>query len=300
MKPIIFGCASTFLSEEEKLFFAENQPFGFILFLRNIENPDQVRNLVKELKSCVEHDYVPILIDQEGGRVRRLKPPNWKESPPCGTFECEKDPAAVAYESAYAIGKELAELGINVDCAPMLDVRQPNAHDIVGDRAFSTKPEVVADLGKAFAEGLMDAEVAPVIKHIPGHGRSQCDSHEDLPVVDASLEELRAVDFPPFIALNDAPFAMTAHIIYKAIDPENCATESKKVIDLIRNEIGFKGLLMSDDLSMKALKGSFADRAKKCLTAGCDLVLHCNGNMEEMKEIANAVKPSPLKFKLAS
>ncbi len=285
-RSVIFGCSGKTLTNEEKEFFRDARPFGFILFARNIENPEQVKALVAALKSCVSHEFIPVLIDQEGGRVARLKPPHWEHPAPCGTFECEKDPAGAAYESAYNIGKELAELGINVDCAPMLDVRQTDAHDIVGDRAFSEDPKIVAGLGRSFAEGLMDTGVYPVIKHIPGHGRAKCDSHEDLPVVDASLEELRAVDFPPFIALNDAPFAMTAHIIYKAIDAENCATESKKVIELIRDEIGFKGLIMSDDLSMKALKGSFADRTRKSLDAGCDIVLHCNGDMKEMAEIA--------------
>ena len=286
VKNVIFGCSGKSLTNEERSFFESVQPFGFILFARNIENPDQVRNLIAEIKSCVSHEFVPILIDQEGGRVCRLKPPHWPHPPACGTFECTLDPEQAAYSAAKAIAKELVALGINVDCAPMLDVRQPDAHDIVGDRAFSSDPKMVAVLGKAFSEGLIEGGVSPVIKHIPGHGRAKCDSHEDLPVVSESLEELRRVDFYPFKQLNDAPFAMTAHIIYEAIDPVNCATQSKKVIDLIRNEIGFKGLIMTDDLSMKALKGSFAERTKRSIDAGCDLMLHCNGDMKEMVEIA--------------
>jgi beta-N-acetylhexosaminidase len=297
-KPIIFGCTGKKLSLEERAFFEAEQPFGFILFARNIETPDQVRNLVNELKSCVSHDFVPILIDQEGGRVCRLKPPHWNHPPACGTFECDTDPERAAYNSAKAIALELADLGINVDCAPMLDVRQPDAHDIVGDRAFSTDPKMVAIIGKAFAEGLSENGVAPVIKHIPGHGRAKCDSHLDLPVVSASLEDLREVDFYPFKELNYAPFAMTAHIMYTAIDPYNCATQSKKVIDIIRNEVGFKGLIMTDDLSMKALTGTFAERTKRSLDAGCDLILHCNGEMNEMIEIADAV--GNLKMKLSA
>jgi beta-N-acetylhexosaminidase len=288
-KPIIFGCSGKTLTLAERNFFEETQPFGFILFARNIETPEQVRNLVNELKSCVAHEFVPILIDQEGGRVCRLKPPFWSHPAACGTFEADNDPERAAYNSAKAIAVELANLGINVDCAPMLDVRQPDAHDIVGDRAFSTDPKVVAALGKSFAEGLTENGVAPVIKHIPGHGRAQADSHFDLPVVTASLEELREVDFYPFKELNYAPFAMTAHIIYEAIDPHNCATQSKKVIDIIRNEIGFKGMIMTDDLSMKALTGTFAERTKRSLDAGCDIILHCNGDMNEMKQIADAV-----------
>lgn len=281
-KPVIFGCSTTSLTKEEKDFFAKHQPYGFILFARNIENPEQVKTLVGELKNSVEHEFVPILIDQEGGRVARLKPPHWPTFPPAGELKTQE----AVYENAKAIGDMLAELGINVDCAPMLDVRQPGAHDIVGDRAFSEDPNIVAEFGTEFARGLKDAGVLTIIKHVPGHGRAMCDSHEDLPRVEASIDELQ-VDFAPFKALNQEPYAMTAHIVYEAIDPENCATQSKKIINLIRNEIGFKGLIMTDDLSMKALKGSFAERTQKSLAAGCDLILHCNGEMHEMTEIAD-------------
>lgn len=286
--PVIFGLSGKVLTEQEREFFIETKPFGFILFARNIEDREQLKDLVADLKSCVYHE-AKILIDQEGGRVARLKAPHWTHTAPCGTFESEKDPEDASYKAAACIAAELDELGINVDCAPMIDVRQKDAHDIVGDRAFSEDPYIVAKLGRAFMNGLHENGVDSVIKHIPGHGRAKADSHFDLPVVDASLEELREIDFVPFKELNDAPFAMTAHIVYSAIDADNCATQSKKVIDIIRNEIGFKGLIMTDDLSMKALKGTFADRTKRSLEAGCDLILHCNGDMKEMKEIAAAL-----------
>lgn len=283
-KPVIFGCLGLELSAEEREFFSKVQPFGFILFARNIDNPEQVKALTAELQSIVTADITPILIDQEGGRVARLKPPIWPEFPPCGEL-CNE---AAAYDQGYGIGKMLAELGVNVDCAPMLDVRQAGAHDIVGNRAFAEDAEDVAKLGLAMANGLMDADVQPIIKHIPGHGRAMCDSHLELPRVAATLDEL-AVDFLPFKRLAHLPFAMTAHIIYEAIDTKNCATQSKAVIDIIRGEIGFKGMIMTDDLSMKALTGTFAERTKRSLDAGCDLILHCNGDMDEMREIAAAL-----------
>lgn len=289
-KPVIFGCSGTSLTEEEKDFFKKHQPYGFIIFARNIENPNQLKALVNDLKNTVKHEFVPILIDQEGGRVARLKPPYFPEFPCCGSFESMPNSEQEAFDNALKIANELTAVGINVDCAPMLDVRQPNAHDIVGDRAFSEDPQIVAKLGRAFMEGLKKGGVLPVIKHIPGHGRAMADSHFELPRVTASYNELQT-DFFPFKELSDAAYAMTAHIIYEAIDPKNCATQSKKVIDVIRNQIGFKGLIMTDDLSMKALSGSFTDRVKKSLDAGCDIILHCNGNMLEMIEIAEAIQP---------
>lgn len=276
------------LTDAEKEFFRQHQPYGFIIFARNIESPTQLKALTEELKATVRHEFVPILIDQEGGRVARLKPPHFPIFPCCGDFESMPNPEEAAFENAYKIAQELIKVGVNVDCAPMLDVRQPDAHDIVGDRAFSKDPAIVAKLGRAFMEGLKKGGVLPIIKHIPGHGRAMADSHFELPRVTASYTELQS-DFLPFKELNDAPYAMTAHIIYDAIDPKNCATQSKKVIDVIRNQIGFKGLIMSDDLSMKALTGSFAERTKRSLDAGCDLILHCNGDMAEMVEIAEAI-----------
>lgn len=282
-KPLIFGCAGTQLSNEEKGFFATHQPFGFILFACNIENPTQLKALIAELNSCVLHKP-EILVDQEGGRVQRLTAPHWPKHPATATYTTVE----AAFAGAKQIALELAEVGFTINCAPMLDVRAPEAHNIIGDRAFSDDPAIVAELGKAFAEGLVAGGIKPVIKHIPGHGRATCDSHFDLPKVTASPRELER-DFAPFRALNNAPFAMTAHIIYTAIDAQNCATQSRAVIDLIRNEIGFKGLIMTDDLSMKALAGSFAERTQKSLEAGCDLILHCNGVMSEMVEIASAL-----------
>ena len=288
MKPVIFGCSGLTLTTQEKDFFTEHQPHGFILFKRNIEDPTQVKNLISELKACVKHD-AKFLIDQEGGRVARLKPPHWDEHEPCGSFENCDNPEQEAYNSALNIAKELSELGFNLNCAPMIDVRAPDSDNIIGDRAFSDDPKIVAKLGHAFINGLNAGNVDACTKHAPGHGRSKVDSHFGLPVVEASLKELREVDFYPFKILNDTPYTMTAHIIYTAIDPDNCATMSKKVIDIIRNEIGFKGLIMTDDLSMKALSGSFTERAQKSLAAGCDLILHCNGVMAEMLEIISAL-----------
>lgn len=292
IKAVIFGLAGTELTEEERSFFASVRPAGFILFKRNCDNPEQIKKLNKSLRDCVSW-HAPILIDQEGGRVARLGPPHWRKSPPAGDFakiaETDIEAAKKAtYENAVKMAEELEELGINVDCAPMADILFPECHDIVGDRSFGSDPEIVATLAGEMARGLTDGGVMPVLKHIPGHGRAKCDSHESLPVVDASRDDLDKMDFVPFSKLNKLPWGMTAHITYTAIDPENPATLSKKVIDVIRNKIGFKGILLTDDLSMKALKGSYAQRTKKSIEAGCDIVLHCNGKMEEMQEVANA------------
>lgn len=290
IKSVIFGFEGLELTKEEVEFFSRVNPAGYILFSRNIDNPQQVKKLVSHLKEIAGFDC-PILIDQEGGRVARLKPPHWKQWPPMGKFaqmalsdidEAEQG----AYQNAKDLGAELADLGINVDCAPVCDLLFDGAHDIVGDRSFGSDVEIVSKLARKTAEGLMASGVAPVIKHIPGHGRAKADSHKELPIVDCSLEELRKTDFAVFKNLADMPWAMTAHILYTAIDSENPATLSKKVIDIIRGEIGFTGLLISDDLSMEALKGSYADRTIGSLKAGCDIVLHCNGKMEEMIPIA--------------
>lgn len=283
VKPLILGCSTTTLTDEEKDFFKKHQPYGFIIFSRNIDNPEQLRKLNQELKDSVDH-APEILVDQEGGRVQRLTEPHWPKHPPVADYENEDQ----ARDGGYKIAQELVTEGFTVDCAPMLDVRADGADNIIGDRAFCTSAEKVATMGAAFMEGLVNGGIKPVIKHIPGHGRATCDSHEELPRVCASVEELQQ-DFLPFKALASAPYAMTAHIIYEAIDPDNCATQSRKVIDLIRNEIGFKGLIMTDDLSMKALEGSFAERAKRSIDAGCDLILHCNGKMEEMIKVAEAI-----------
>ena len=294
MKAVIFGCAGQELTAAEAAFFADVDPWGFILFARNIDNPDQVKGLTQALRECVGREDVPILIDQEGGRVARLGPPHWRARPPMDRFGAlyEQDPKAAkraAYWGARLMAHELSALGINVNCVPVLDVPAADGHEIIGDRALARRADIIAELGQEVASGTFAGGVLPIIKHIPGHGRAKADSHLELPVVTASLEELRAVDFLPFKILNQAPMAMTAHVVYSAIDPDNVATLSEKIIhDIIRGYMGFDGLLMSDDLSMKALSGSFETRTEQAIAAGCDVILHCNGDGEEMEAIAGA------------
>ena len=292
----IFGCAGLVPTDEERAFFAEARPWGFILFARNIESPDQVRALVADLRAIVGW-RAPVLIDQEGGRVARLRGPHWREWPPVGAWADAVDaaPASAKGEAALLealrlrfrlIADELSALGIDVDCAPVLDMRRDEADAVIGDRALGRDPQAVARRGRAIWDGLADGGVLGVVKHLPGHGRADVDSHLSLPVVEADLAALKAEDFAPFRALADATLGMTAHIVYAAIDPDRCATLSPVVIDgIIRGEIGFDGLLMTDDLSMKALRGGFAERARDSLAAGCDVVLHCNGDMDEMAAI---------------
>lgn len=292
----IFGCAGLTLSAEERALFTRADPLGFILFARNVATPDQVRKLVVDLRATVRRPDAPVLIDQEGGRVARLRPPHWRAAPTAATIGAlanrDIDTACeAAWLNARLIGAELRELGITVDCAPVLDVPVPGAHDIIGDRAYSTDPGRVARIARAAALGFIDAGVLPVIKHIPGHGRARSDSHAELPVVEAPRDVLAATDFVPFRALADMPWAMTAHVLYTALDPDRPATTSPSVVrDVIRGDIGFSGLLLSDDLSMAALAGTLAARATAALAAGCDVVLHCNGDFAEMEEIA-AVTP---------
>jgi beta-N-acetylhexosaminidase len=288
----IYGCLGPRLGAEEIAFFRDVRPWGFILFARNIEGPDQVRSLVNALRETVGREDAPVLIDQEGGRVQRFGPPHWRKYPPARTLA--RLPGGIgARREAVRLGArlmadDLHALGVNVDCAPVLDVPQPGAHDIIGDRAFGETPEEVAVLGRAVAEGLLAGGVLPVIKHIPGHGRAGADSHFDLPVVEASLEALRQTDFAPFQALSDMPLAMTAHVLYRALDRRRPATTSRRVIrGVLRDELGFSGLIMSDDLSMKALDGDMRQRARQSLSAGCDVVLHCNGDMAEMQAVAS-------------
>ena len=290
----ILGCAGTVLNPSERAFFRDCDPAGFILFARNIEAPDQVRALVSEMRACVGREDALVLIDQEGGRVARLKPPHWRAAPPQGIFG-KLDPGVArraAKLNARMLADELMVLGINVDCLPLLDLRFPGAHDIIGDRAFGETVETVSLLGRAVCEGLLEGGVLPVIKHIPGHGRARADSHLDLPRVDAGRDELEKTDFAPFRNLADMPLAMTAHIVYERIDPNRPATTSPTVMDeIVRGFIGYDGLVMTDDLSMKALDGGFAARTADSLAAGCDLVLHCNGDMGEMKQVAGAARP---------
>lgn len=287
----IYGCAGLELDDAEKRFFREARPWGFILFARNVSDPEQLRRLTSSLRETVGRD-APILIDQEGGRVQRLRPPHWRAWPAARSYGeiHERDPERAiraAELGAELMAAELRDVGITVDCLPVLDVRASGAHEVIGDRAYGGDPDIVTALGRAAAEGLLAGGVVPVVKHMPGHGRAGADSHKHLPVVDAPLQELEARDFAPFRALRHLPLAMTAHVVYTALDPDNPATLSKTVIgDAIRGAIGFDGLLMSDDLSMKALKGSFGARTKAAFAGGCDLVLHCNGGMAEMEAVA--------------
>lgn len=289
-RAVILGCAGTVLSDDEKRFFAEADPFGFILFARNVESPQQLRALTADLRECVDRD-APILIDQEGGRVRRLRPPLWRDAPPMqpfGRWYQKNPPAAEAALrlNIHLMADELRQMGVTVNCAPVLDVPVEGAHDIIGDRAFSHKPKIVGHLGRTVCKAFLERGVYPVIKHIPGHGRSLEDSHIGLPVVTETLDALAETDFVPFVMLKDAPFAMTAHIVYSEIDNDRPATLSPIVINsVIRQQIGFDGLLMTDDLSMKALSGDFTELAQQSLAAGCDLTLHCNGEMAEMQAV---------------
>lgn len=293
----IYGCSGTELSADERAFFRAAQPWGFIVFARNIADPGQLRALVQSLRETVNDRQAPVLIDQEGGRVARLRPPHWQERPAAARFGAlhgaSPDAAReAAYLNARLIAHDLCELGINVDCLPLLDVPVDGADAIIGDRAFALDPSTIIDLGRAVIEGLMEGGVLPVMKHIPGHGRATADSHLALPRVATSAEELSATDFVTFRSLNQCPMAMTAHVVYDAIDPQRPATTSPKLIrDVIRGEIGFDGLLMSDDVSMNALSGPISVRAKAALFAGCDVVLHCNGKMEEMRDVAEEAKP---------
>ncbi|MAY68355.1 MAG: beta-N-acetylhexosaminidase [Rhodospirillaceae bacterium] len=293
-RAVIFGCEGLRLSDAEKRFFAETNPLGFILFARNVESPDQVRALVDELRETVGDAAAPVLIDQEGGRVQRLKPPHWPDRPAASVFAAAypdnpQQASADLAANARAIARDLADLGITVDCWPVLDLPQPGADPIIGDRALGTATDAIAALGRVIIDTLHAGGVTPVIKHIPGHGRATVDSHKALPVVETDLQTLRDTDFAPFRALNTAPWAMTAHVVYTAVDADNCATFSATVVDrVIRGDIGFDGLLISDDLSMHALSGTFAERAQRALAASCDVVLHCNGEMAEMAPVAEA------------
>ncbi|CAN5147009.1 beta-N-acetylhexosaminidase [soil metagenome] len=290
---VIYGCSGHVLTEDERAFFADEKPWGFILFRRNVDTPDQVRSLVSALRASIDEPDAPVLIDQEGGRVQRLGPPHWPKYPPGAAYLAATNDPLAARElvrlGARLMAHDLKALGITVDCVPVIDVPVPGAHDIIGDRAYAQDPETVSQLGRAATEGLLAGGVLPIIKHIPGHGRAFSDSHHDLPVVHADFETLDAWDFVPFKALSDMPMAMTAHVVYSAVDAKKPATTSKKAVRMIRQTLGFHGLLMSDDLSMKALSGTLTERAEASLKAGCDVVLHCNGDLAEMKAVARGV-----------
>jgi beta-N-acetylhexosaminidase len=291
-RAFIAGCSGPNLTPEEAAFFRDAAPWGFILFKRNIETPEQVRALCDSLRETVGRADAPVLIDQEGGRVQRMGPPHWPKYPAGSAYGRvhANDPLVrreIARLGGRLIAHDLREVGINVDCVPVLDVPVEGSHAIIGDRAYGRDPQTVAVLGRAAAEGLMAGGVLPVMKHVPGHGRAFADSHLALPVVETARTELEAQDFAPFRILADMPLAMSAHVIYTALDPERPATTSPLVIrDIIRGHIGYDGLLMTDDLSMHALSGSFRSRAEAAFSAGCDIALHCNGLMEEMNAVA--------------
>ena len=296
-RAIILGCAGPTLSAEERRFFAETDPYGFILFKRNIDNPPQVIALLDELRNSVGRPTAPVLIDQEGGRVARLGPPHWPKLPPARVIGllAEDDPAAgvaAARAVGRVIGSMLADLGIDVACAPVTDLLLPETHDVVGNRAFSADPALVGALAAAVCHGLRDAGVTPIVKHIPGHGRATADSHLALPRITADRETLDATDFTAFRAVADAPWAMVAHCVYTALDEDRPASVSPDVIAVaIRDDIGFGGVLIADDIGMKALHGSLAANAAATLAAGCDLTLHCSGNFQEMQEVMPHVAP---------
>ncbi len=290
----ITGVSGATLSADEAAFLKSAVPAGLILFGRNCISHDQIRRLVGDAREAVGTDDFLVLIDQEGGRVQRLRPPLGRELPAASAYAWlyAEDPDLAkdaAFLAARLVADDLRSLGINTDCAPVLDVPVEGAHDIIGDRAYGREPAQVAALARAVAEGFMAGGVLPVIKHIPGHGRATADSHLELPVVNEPHEVLTASDFAPFQALNDMPAAMTAHVVFSAIDATLPASTSLKVTrDIIRGEIGFDGLLMSDDLSMKALTGTFAERTNAVLSAGSDLALHCSGVLAEMEDVAAA------------
>jgi beta-N-acetylhexosaminidase len=296
-KAFISGCAGPALSDAERRFFAGTRPCGLILFKRNCETPEQISGLVAAFKNAVESNEVLVMIDQEGGRVQRLRPPLWRGMPPARCYGrlYENDPEAAkraAFAGARLIAQELRDLGINVNTTPVLDVPQRGAHEIIGDRAFSEDPDIVIALGRAVMEGCLAGGVLPVIKHVPGHGRSKADSHLSLPKIHVPDSELEATDFRAFRALRDAPLAMTAHVLLPAFDDRRPASTSPVIMgEVIRNRIGLTGLVMSDDLGMKALRGSFAERARDVIAAGCDVALHCSGNLAEMEQVGEAVPP---------
>jgi beta-N-acetylhexosaminidase len=299
-RALILGCSGTSLTAAERRLFKFANPLGFILFARNCETPEQVGALVAELRRSVSRPEAPVLIDQEGGRVQRLKPPRWRQAPAAAEFGAlaarDLDAALAAVRLNHRlIAAELTALGIDADCVPVLDIPTADAHGVIGNRAFGNDPALVAKLGRAAADGLLAGGVLPVIKHIPGHGRATADSHHEMPAVGASWDELVATDFAPFKALADLPLAMTGHVLYRAVDAQKAATISPIVIDrVIRRHIGFDGLLISDDIGMQALQGGYAQRVAAILAAGCDIALHCSGKLDEMEDaVAAAAAMTP-------
>jgi beta-N-acetylhexosaminidase len=294
VRAFITGLAGTTLSPAERAFVREREPWGFIIFKRNVETPSQLSRLIASVRDAVGRD-APVLIDQEGGRVQRLGPPHWPSYPPGAAYGRLYDRGATAgiraaYLGARLIAADLADVGIDVDCLPLADVPTTGADPIIGDRAYGRSAEKVTVLARAVADGLLAGGVLPVLKHIPGHGRATADSHHALPVVETDQETLRESDFAAFRPFSDLPLGMTAHVVYTAIDPIAPATTSVTLVrDVIRGWLGFAGLLMSDDISMGALSGSLEARARSAIAAGCDVVLHCNGELAEMQAVASAV-----------
>ncbi|PAY06567.1 beta-N-acetylhexosaminidase [Bradyrhizobium sp. UFLA03-84] len=292
IRAFITGISGLTLSDAEREFIRAERPWGFILFKRNIESPAQVAALVGELRLAADANDAPVLIDQEGGRVQRLGPPHWPVYPPGASFGAlyDIDPElglTAARLSSRLIAADLIDLGITVDCLPLADVPVAGADAVIGNRAYGTEPDKVAAVARAVTEGLEQGGVLPVLKHIPGHGRATADSHFRLPTVDTARAELERTDFAAFQPLADLPMAMTAHVVFSALDPVHPATTSATIIEqVIRGLIGFQGLLMSDDVSMNALAGSIAERTRAIAAAGCDMILHCNGNIDEMREVA--------------
>ena len=292
--PIIFGVKSYKLKKKEKNFFQESNPLGFILFERNCKNYKQTKLLIKDLKKTTSHKYTMIMIDQEGGRVARLKNPNWKSYPSAEYFGIKaKKNLSVAkkliFKNSIEIAKDLKKLGINMNCAPVLDVKYDFTNNVIGDRSFSSNPRIVSELGKSFCNGLKKIGIIPIVKHIPGHGPSSRDSHKTTPNVDLDLISLNNKDFLPFKKLKKEPVAMIAHIIYNKIDKEIACCSKKIIKKIIRKKIGFKGLLISDDINMKALKGTIKNKVKAILKSGCEIILHCNANIKEMMQIYSSI-----------
>ena len=293
MRAFITGVSGPALTDAEREFLRDAQPWGLIIFKRNVANPDALRALVDDARSVLGR-AAPVLVDQEGGRVQRLGPPHWPKYPPAAAYGRLYDAnrtegLAAARLGARLIAADLAAVGIDVDCMPLADVPVAGADAVIGDRAFGAEPDKVSALAAAFAEGLQDGGVLPVVKHLPGHGRATADSHQKLPVVTAAKTALEAIDFAAFRPLAGLPLAMTAHVVFTALDQTAPATTSPVIVrEVIRGSIGFQGLLMSDDLSMGALSGSLGERALAALAAGCDMALHCNGSMDEMRAVAEA------------
>jgi beta-N-acetylhexosaminidase len=293
----VCGCSGHALTGEERAFIERVRPWGLILFKRNVDTPEQVRDLVASFRAVLDRPDAPVLMDQEGGRVQRLRPPHWPSYPAAGRFDrlngidLERKRHLVRL-SARLMAEDLRDLGVSVDCAPVLDIPAEGSHDVVGDRAYARDPETVALLGRAVAEGLLAGGVLPVIKHIPGHGRATADSHLELSSVDTDAATLERIDFRPFRLLADLPMAMTAHVVYRAFDPDAPSTTSATMVrDVIRGRIGFDGLLLTDDLSMQALSGTLRERAQAAVRAGVDILLHCNGDLAEAEQVASAALP---------